>query len=308
MENLEFTVAVDLYVNETSRHAHLVLPPRYALERGHYDLLFHNFAVRNTAKWSEPVIAPAPGTLDDWDILVGLASRLLAARPLGGVPGRILQWMGRLGPDRLVDTLIRLGPHGDRFLPGGKGISLAALKRAPHGVDLGPLLPMARTRVRTRSGKVNLAPPALLADTARVETWMRERDTEGLVLIGRRHLRNNNSWMQNAPSLVKGPDRSMLLMNPADAQRLGLSSGAMVRVQSRVGAIEARLLLTEDVMPGVLSLPHGHGHGAAAATLRVAAAVPGANVNAITDDALLEPLTASAILSGVPVTVEALAG
>ncbi|MDI3285218.1 molybdopterin-dependent oxidoreductase [Polyangium sp. 15x6] len=306
--NLDFMVAVDIYLNETTRHAHLVLPPRYALERSHYDLLFHTLAVRNTAKWSAPVIEAPPDTKDDAEILVDLVGRILGKRltpsPLGAAAERMVALLNKLGADGLLDVLLRMGPYGDRFLPFGKGLNLEKLKKAEHGLDLGPLRPMFRERVRTKTGKVRLAPPEILADVPRLERFLDEVAAAGLVLIGRRHMRNNNSWMHNVPSLVKGPDRSMLLVHPTDAERLGLSSGARVRVRSRVGEVVVGMAVTEDVMPGVVSLPHGHGHAAAADTLRVAAGVPGANANAITDDLDVEPLTGTAILNGVPVTLE----
>jgi anaerobic selenocysteine-containing dehydrogenase len=158
--------------------------------------------------------------------------------------------------------------------------------------------------VRTKDGRVELAPPPLLADARRIGPWLAEVATDGLVLIGRRHLRTNNSWMHNAPSLVKGPDRATLLMHVSDAARLGLTDGAAVQVQSRVGRVTARLELTEDIRPGVVSLPHGYGHATAAGTMRVAGALAGPNVNALTDDALVEPLLGTSVLNGVPVTVE----
>jgi len=308
LEKLEFMVAVDIYLNETTRHAHIVLPPRYSLERTHYDLLFHVLAVRNTAKWSEPVIEPPPDTKDDAEILFELASRLLARR--AGVAGplvrRLASLLNDLGADGVVDLLLRAGPYGDKFLPSRGGMSLDKLRRAPHGVDLGPMVPMGARRIHTKSGKARLAPEKILADIPRLERFLEDAAGESLVLIGRRHVRNNNSWMQNAPSLVKGPDRSMLFMHPADAERLGIARGtSRVRVRSRVGEVVVSLSLTEDVMPGVVSLPHGYGHAVAAETMRVAASVPGENANAITDDRLLEPLTGTAILNGVPVTVEA---
>ncbi|MDI1431053.1 molybdopterin-dependent oxidoreductase [Polyangium sorediatum] len=309
LSNLDFMVAVDIYLNETTRHAHLILPPRYALERSHYDLLFHTLAVRNTAKWSAPVIEPPPDTKDDVEILVDLAASLLGKRlspsPLGAAAERLVGLLNKLGADGLLDVLLRTGPYGDRFLPSSKGLNLEKLKKAEHGIDLGPLRPMFRERVRTKTGKVRLAPPEILADVPRLERFLDEAVAAGLVLIGRRHMRNNNSWMHNVPSLVKGPDRSMLLVHPTDAARLGLTSGTRVRVRSRVGEVVVAMAVTEDVMPGVVSLPHGHGHAAAADTMRVAASVPGANANAITDDLHVEPLTGTAILNGVPVTVEA---
>lgn len=175
---------------------------------------------------------------------------------------------------------------------------------APHGLDLGPLVPSARSRVRTDDGRVDLAPAPLPEDVARLERWL-ESPAPELVLIGRRHLRSNNSWMHNCRSLIKGPDRSALIVHPDDARRRGLTSGQTVRVRSRVGAVEARVVIDASIMRGVVSLPHGYGHAAAADTMRVAGAVPGPNINAITDDHLLDLASGTAALNGVPVTIEA---
>ena len=298
---LDFMVSIDLYLNETTRRAHLVLPPRSALERGHYDLLFHALAVRNTAKWSKPSLPPAPDSREDGAILYELSLRLVAKRggPLAERAARLLLGAGAPSADRLIDLLLRAGPYP---------LTLAKLARAPHGVDLGPLVPMRRERVRTPSGRVALAPPALVADVDRVERWLEAARGGELLLIGRRHLRSNNSWMHNLRPLVKGPDRATLLMHPADAAARGLASGASVRVKSRAGEVTARLEVTADLMRGTVSLPHGFGHASAAATMRVAGAVPGPNANDVTDEQLLEPLTGTAILNGVGVSVEAAPG
>jgi anaerobic selenocysteine-containing dehydrogenase len=295
---LEFMVSIDLYLNETTRHAHLVLPPRSALERGHYDVLFHALAVRNTAKWSEPSLPPAPDSREDGEILYDLALRIAAKRggPLAERAARLLLAAGAPSPERLVDLLLRAGPYP---------LTLAKLKRAPHGVDLGPLIPMRRERVRTPSGRIALAPAPLLADVDRVDGWLKSAQGGELLLIGRRHVRSNNSWMHNLRPLVKGPDRATLLMAPADAAARGLVGGARVRVKSRAGEVVARLEVTPDVMRGTVSLPHGFGHAPAAATMRVAGEVDGPNANDVTDELLLEPLTGTAILNGVSVSVEA---
>jgi anaerobic selenocysteine-containing dehydrogenase len=306
---LDFMVSIDIYLNETTRHAHVVLPPRAALERAHYDLILHALAVRNTTKWSEPVMEPAPDTRDDWDILYELGLRL-AAKRRGPLAEKASSWVlgaGLLGSERILDTLLRLGPYGDRFLPWSDGLNLDKVRRAPHGIDLGPLVPMRAERVVTRSGKIELCPGELAADVDRVERWLAAPPSPGFSLIGRRHVRSNNSWMHNLRSLVKGPDRATLQMHPLDARREGLAGGAQVRVTGRGGAVNARLEVTDDVMPGVVSLPHGFGHADAAGTLRVAGAVPGPNANAVTDEHLLEPLTGTAVLNGVPVTVDAVA-
>lgn len=298
---LEFMVSLDHYVNETTRHAHLILPPRHALERGHYDVVFHALAVRNTVKWSEPVVAPSLDGREDWEILYELGMRLGGLRTgLGRPIDRAARWAWRAGwrltPERLLDLALRFGPY--------PGLSLKKLRTAPHGIDLGPLTPARKKRVRTPDGNVRLAPDVLLGDLPRLAKWVETR-AEGLVLIGRRHARTNNSWMHNCKSLVKGPDRATLMMHPSEAARLGLADGQKVRVTTRVGAIEARLACTDDIMPGVVSLPHGYGHASVAEHMRIAGATPGSNVNAVTDDLLLEPLTGTAVLGGVPVVVEA---
>jgi anaerobic selenocysteine-containing dehydrogenase len=297
LSKLDFMVSIDTYVNETTRHAHVVLPPRSPLERGHYDVVMHTLAVRNTAKWSPPSVPPEPDSRDDFTILWELALRITEAR--GGPLGAAARLARRVGPpndERLIDLLLRAGPY--------PGLDLAALRAAPHGIDLGPLVPMRKERVRTKTGLVALAPPALVADVPRVERWVEEARGSGLVLIGRRHLRSNNSWLHNLPKLVAGRDRATLLMSPGDAAARGLASGAMVRVRGRAGEVMAKLEITDAVMPGVVSLPHGFGHGEAAETMRVAGSVPGPNANQLTDELAVEPLTGTAILNGVPVEVE----
>jgi anaerobic selenocysteine-containing dehydrogenase len=269
--------------------------------------VFHALAVRNTVKWSEPTVPPAPDTRDDWDILYELSLRLAAKRrgPLAEKVGALALSMGRLGPERVIDTLLRLGPYGDRFLPGGDGLNLERVRRAPHGIDLGPMVPMGAERVVTRSGKVELCPGVLAADVDRVERWLAAAPAP-LSLIGRRHVRSNNSWMHNLRSLVKGPDRATLQMHPEDAAHAGIPAGSSVVVRSQAGEVSARLEITDEVRRGVVSLPHGFGHAEAGATLRVAGAVPGPNANVVTDPYHLDPITGTAVLNGVPVTVEGL--
>jgi anaerobic selenocysteine-containing dehydrogenase len=307
LARLEFMVSIDMYVNETTRHAHLILPPVPALQRSHYDLVFNLLAVRNVAKYSQPVLPRDPEGKEDWEILYELGMRLGGMR-LGGMrlggraldAGLRLAWRAgvRIAPDRVVDALLRLGPWQ---------LSLRKLRRAPHGVDLGPLRPCRAKRLATPGARVRLAPPALVADAARVDAWL-GRTADGLVLIGRRHLRSNNSWMHNVHALVKGPDRAALFVHPDDAAHLGVTAGDEVRVTSRVGSVTARAEVTDDVMPGVVSLPHGFGHQGMKPTLKVAGDVAGPNLNALTDDMLLDPPSGTAVLNGVPVTVEAQAG
>ncbi len=312
LAGLESYVAVDFYLNETTKHAHLILPPVHALERGHYDVVFNALAVHNVAKWSEPVVRPEAGALDDWDILYELGMRLGGMR--FGVPqfDRALRLAHKLrlkaSAELLLDLLLRFGPYGDKLNPLSGGLSLKKLKKAPHGIDLGPLRPSRDERVTHEGGLVDLAPAPLLQDAQRLDAWLAEK-APPLLLIGRRSLRTNNSWMHNCQSLVKGKDRATLLMNPADAARLGLATGKAVKITSRVGSVVAPLEVSDELRPGVVSLPHGYGHqelpreGPGAQL--IAQQTPGPNVNALTDDLLLEPVIGTAILCGVPVQVEA---
>jgi anaerobic selenocysteine-containing dehydrogenase len=207
----------------------------------------------------------------------------------------------RLTPDRVVDTLLRIGRYR---------LSLARVQQALHGIDLGPLQPQWKRKVRTASGRVELAPAALVDDLARVHDWLALSggDGQGLVLIGRRDLRSNNSWLHNVRSLVKGPDRTALYMSPVDADKRGLGDGETVRVTSTKGTVTARLSVSDVMMPGVVSLPHGWGHASAADSLRVAGPLGGPNLNTLTDEDVVDPLTGTAALNGVPVEVTAHSG
>lgn len=290
LEKLDFMVAVDFFINETSRHADYVLPPNHVFEAGNYDILLSRFTVRNVAKYSAPIVETKDDTRDDWSVLSDLALRVAA--PDWAPLRRTLHRWGKTVPERVVDLLLRTGRSK---------LTLDALRAEPNGVDLGPLVPR-RTRMPTPDGRIRLAPPVFVADVPRLERWVDER-RESLVLVGRRHLRSNNSWLHNARSLVKGPDRAQLMMHPEDAAELGLVDGAVVRVKSRVGELSAVLSVTSEMMRGVVSLPHGYGHAVVADTLRVAGKLEGPNVNAITDDLLVDPLIGNSILNGVPVQV-----
>ncbi len=305
LAGLDFMVSIDIYLNETTRHAHIVLPPRAPLERGHYDVLFHALAVRNTVKWSEPVLPPTPESRDEWAILYELAVKLVGLRggKFGDRASDLLLRFGPLGSEKVIDFLLRTGRYGDRFLPFHDGLNLAKVRAAPHGIDLGPLVPGARERVRTEGNKVDLAPAVFLADLPRVDAFLDRGPGAELSLIGRRHLRSNNSWMHNLPSLVKGPDRSTLLVHPSDAARLGVQRDSEVLVESPRGRVRVKVEPSDEMMPGVVSLPHGFGHQEAVETMRVAGALGGANMNLLMDEDRLEPLTGTAILSGVTVTV-----
>jgi anaerobic selenocysteine-containing dehydrogenase len=306
LARLDYMVSIDFYLNETTRHAHLILPPTSPLERDHYDLVFHALAVRNTAKYSPPLYEPGADARHDWQILLELARRLDARN------GR-LGWRKRLGyaalerlrPAGVVDLLLRFGPYGSRFNPFGRGLSLRRLREEPHGVDLGPLEPCLPARLYTKTRRIELAPQRLLADVARLERTLANGAANGLLLIGRRELRSNNSWMHNSERLVRGKEPCTLLMHPEDAAARGLAAGQRVRLSTRAGQVEAPLELSEAVMPGVVSLPHGWGHGRDGVRLRVASRRPGASLNDLTDEQGADVLCGTAVLNGVPVEVAA---
>jgi anaerobic selenocysteine-containing dehydrogenase len=304
LASLDFMVSVDFYVNETTRHAHLILPPPSPLEHDHYDVVFHLLAVRNTAKYSPGLFAPERGALQDWEIFNGLTARLARRRPLGWLRARGRALALRLAtPRRLLDLGLRTGPYGRRS---ARRLSLRALEAAPHGVDLGPLEPCLPARLFTTEKRIRLAPKELLADVERLRArWLGpvEAPNGGLRLVGRRQLRSNNSWMHNSLRLVKGPPRCTLLMHPEDAAARGLTHGDAVVVESRVGGISVPLEVSEEMMPGTVSIPHGWGHGRTGIQAAVASAHPGASVNDLTDEMAVDALTGGAAFSGVPVHV-----
>ncbi|MGH8457009.1 MAG: molybdopterin oxidoreductase family protein [Stenotrophobium sp.] len=292
---LDFMVSVDFYLNETTRHAHVILPPTCALEHDHYDLIFNVFAVRNTTRYNAPLFEKPEGTLHDWEIFSELGKRLSAK--LGVKPGPAPR------PDQIIDMSLQTGPYS-AAKKHPQALSLKKLKEHPHGIDLGPLQPSLPARLQTADKRIHCAPPELLGDLPRAERDLLVARSSELTLIGRRHLRSNNSWMHNSERLVKGKDRCLLLMHPQDASARGFKDGERVRVQSRVGAVEVQLHATEEMMPGVVSLPHGWGHARGGVALQVAAEHAGISINDLTDDHRLDVLSGNAALSGVTVSVE----
>jgi anaerobic selenocysteine-containing dehydrogenase len=323
LASLELYVALDVYVNETTRHADVILPAPSPLQRPHYDLAFYQLSVRNVANYSPPVIDPDPALPDEWETILRLAliaagqphddvsglDRLVASEVLrrASTDGRdvealLAQLEPRVGSERLLDAMLRTGPYGDGF-GAREGLTLAALEAAPHGVDLGPLAPRLPEALRTPSGTIELAPEPLVADVERLRTALERPRNGGLVLVGRRHLRSNNSWMHNVEMLVRGPERCTLHVHPDDAARLGLEDGAPARVSGRSGEVSLPVEVTDGVMRGVVSIPHGWGHDADGARLRVAAGHAGANANALGDDQLVDAVSGNAVLNGIPVEV-----
>ena len=330
LETLDFMVSVDIYLNETTRHADVILPGRSALEDGHWDVAFTQFSWRNHARYSAPVL-PAPASHPpEWQVLLRLAAiargdgaavdvgaldDAIAADEVRRVAGTdaaaaqaLLQAISRWkGPERLVDLALRTGPYA-----ASHGLTLAQVAEAEGGIDLGPLSPRLPELLRTPSGRLELAPPALLADLAGVAAEAPATAATGadgtLRLIGRRDVRSNNSWMHNLPTLAKGPQRCTLLVHPDDARRLGLRDGGRARL-SRLGReIVAPVQLSDALMPGVASLPHGWGHDLPGAHLGVAAERPGVNLNVLMDEGEWDPLSGNAVLSGVEVGVRAVDG
>jgi anaerobic selenocysteine-containing dehydrogenase len=328
LASLELMVSVDIYRNETSRHADVILPAPSALEKPHYDVALLQFAVRNVANWSEPVLPLPEGQPDEWEVLARLA---LIAQGLGDAAdpaivddlvigslvnsaiadehgplyGRdadeVLSALApRTGPARIIDFYVRSGPYGDHFGAHPSGLTLDSLIDAPHGVDLGPLQPRLPDGLRTPTGMIDIAPQPIVDDLPRMHAALGRSD-DGFLLIGRRDLRSNNSWMHNVEVLVKGKPRCVLHVHPDDASSMGLVDGGRAKVTSRVGTVVVPIEVTDGIRPGVVSLPHGWGHDLPGAELDVAARHAGVNSNLLTDDLAVDALSGTAVLNGIPV-------
>jgi anaerobic selenocysteine-containing dehydrogenase len=328
LDTLEFMVSVDIYVNETTRHADVILPVPDPLAKSHYDLALLQLGLRNVSNYSPPVFPLTDGELDEWEVLARLALVLqgmgadadpsvvddLAIRSLiehavadetSPVHGRdvddVLEELApRSGPERILDFMLRTGPYD---------LTLDDLIANPHGVDLGPLESRLPDVLRTPSGMIELAPEPIVADLARLEAALDERTANGdsgFVLVGRRDLRSNNSWMHNLTVLVKGKPRCTLHLHHDDAARLGLETGAVAEVRSRTGSISVPVEVTDAIMPGVVSIPHGWGHDVEGVQLSVAATTAaGVNSNLLADEERFDALSGNAVLNGIPVTITA---
>ena len=335
VETLEFMVSVDIYVNETTRHADVVLPAPEPLAKAHYDAALYQLAVRSVANWSAPVLELPEGQPHEWEVILRLAAiaagqgpdadieawdelviQTLIGREValpgspieGRDPAEIAAALGeRRGPERIIDFMVRVGPFGEGFGADPEGLTLERLEASPHGIDLGPMRPRIPDVLRTPSGRIELAPPEIAADVPRLRA---ELAGEGIgrngemVLIGRRQLRSNNSWMHNLPALVKGKDRCTVQVHPDDAERLGLADGGRARVSSASGELVAPVEITDEIMPGVVSIPHGWGHDAPGNRMAVAAAHAGVNSNLLAPVDVDVP-SGNAVLNGIPVEVAA---
>lgn len=333
-EELELMISVDLYLNETTRFADIILPVPSQVQRDHYDVLLLQFAIRNVANYSPAVLPLDDGQPDEWEILakLGLIAqgfgpevdpavaddgmlegmvRHAIGDPQSPIHGRsadeivsLLSRDGRRGPARLLDFMLQTGPYGAAFGARPGGASLDLLLEHPHGVDYGALESRLPGALRTESGLVELAPEPIMADIDRLRAALIAGPRSGLVLVGRRHLKTNNSWMHNISVLVKGKVRCTLQINPTDAEQLGLSNGMPARIASRVGEVVAPVEVTSDIRPGVVSLPHGWGHGEPGTRMRVASEKAGVNSNILADHLAMDPLSGTSVLNGIPVTVE----
>jgi anaerobic selenocysteine-containing dehydrogenase len=323
LAGLDFMVAIDFYVNESTRHAHIILPPSSSLEREHYDLAFNLLAVRNTAKFSPALFQPDAETRHDWEILLELQTRLKRNGAFGSLRGRVKRKVIKrfFGPERILDLGLRFGPYGARLNPFSRGLTLRKLKEAVHGIDLGPLSSCLPDRLRTADKRIELAPDVLVQDVERVKAklldWDRGRparqpslpgashDANGhLLLIGRRQLRSNNSWMHNSQRLLRGNPRCTILMHPTDAAERHLTPGEEISVRSRVGSVVVPLEISEEIMPGVVSIPHGWGHDRLGTQLGVAQQHAGESINDVTDNLAIDALCGTAAFNGTWVAVE----
>jgi len=334
LAGLDFMVSLDIYLNETTRHADVIFPGLSVLEEAHFDVAFPQLSYRNAARYSAPLVDPPADRPHEWQTLLRLAGIVMgqganadidalddfviAAQVQGAVADEysnvfdrdateLLESLRpRRGAARMVDLALRSGPHGDAFGAHPDGLSLAVLEANPHGVDLGALEPRLPEMLRTPSGKIELAPNMLVGDMERVRAALHaDHAGRDLRLIGRRHLRSNNSWMHNLPRLAGGRARCTLLIHPDDATSRGLHDGGMAVVRSRVGVVEACVEVSDEIMPGVVSLPHGWGHGREGTRLALAAREPGVNSNALSDEMEIDPLSGNGVLNGIPVEVVA---
>jgi anaerobic selenocysteine-containing dehydrogenase len=334
LADLEFMVSIDIYLNETTRHANVILPPPSALEKDHYDIGLYAYAVRNVANYSEPVLKKVSNTPDEWEILVKMGAILqglgtnvdpalmddqvinasvtsAVANSSSTISGRdadeilaMLNKDGRRGTARMLDFMLQTGPYGAAFGANPTGLSLDVLLANPHGVDLGALESRMPEGLRTPTGMIELSPPQLIADLVRLEASIALADDDQMLLVGRRELKSNNSWMHNINVLTKGSLSCTAQVHPDDAARLGLAEGAAVRITSRVGSVEAPVEITDSVRPGVVSLPHGWGHGVAGTKMDVAARKAGVNSNILTDESIIDPISGNAVLNAIPVTLQ----
>ena len=301
LESLDFMVCVDYYLNETTRHANIILPPVSPIERDHYDISFHNLAVHNTAKYSPAMFKTPKNARHDWQIYLELAKRLQPKLPF---MQKIIRGVTQLiGPNFLLNAMLKRGPY--------PGLTLGKLKKRPHGIDLGPLHARLPEALRHKDKKIHLNMDFYFADLPRLkqklDAILETTSDNDALLIGRRHVRSNNSWMHNSKRLVKGKSRCTLLIHPVHAKQLNIGEGQLVQVTSRVGQVVIAAEISEEIMPGVVSIPHGWGHNRKGTGQTIADANAGVSVNDLTDEHMIDALSGNAAVNGVPVTLTAVA-
>ena len=327
LPKLDAMIAVDLWLNETTRHADVILPGLSPLEQPYHDDLILQFAINSVANYSPPVFLPEdPQRPAEWEILIrltglctgtpaedvdvaaiddGFFDYMCFTQGLDGAQIRTHYDTG--GPERMLDLTLRTGPFGDRYGENPDGLTLAKLKESPNGINFGPMVPQVPQVLGTADGKIRLAPQYLLDDVPRLAARV-VRDPDELVLVSRRHLRSNNSWLHNVQALMKGKERCTMWVHRDDARRLGLSDGDVAAVRSAGGEIEVPVELTDAIKPGVVSMPHGWGHGKPGTRMSVANGSPGVNSNVLSPPDFLDEPSGNGALNGIPVTVRALAG
>jgi len=311
LPELEFIVSIDFYLNETTRHADIILPPTTALEHDNYEIAFHLLAIRNTAKYSPGLFRPETGAKHDWEILLELQTRLRSKGLPETIKAKAKKWFLRKigGPKGILAHGLRTGPYGTGYKPFGNGLNMRKLEEYPHGIDLGPLKSRLPNLLAHQPKRIQLAPEILVSDVPRIRKFLEDFNQQSvngfdLLLIGRRQLHSNNSWMHNTPRLMRGKDRCTLLIHPLDAADRNIVSGQSVRIRSRAGQVDVSASLSEEMMRGVVSLPHGWGHNLAGIRLSVAEQRPGVSANDLTDDKFVDPISGTAALNGVPVRIE----
>ena len=302
MEGLEFMISLDPYINETTRHADIILPPTSPLEHDHYDMAFHANAMRNTVRHSEAVFEKPQDSLHDWEIFTELGNRVATILGSDTAPS--------IPPDQIMDMGMQMGPYSESQGSEFK-LTMDVVRASPSGIDLGPLKPQLPQRLRTKGNIIDCATPEPIADLDRlrehfIDSSQSEEESRPLQLIGRRHVRDNNSWMHNHHRLVKGKNRCTLMMHPLDMEERNLADGGIVSVSSRVGTVSVPVQAAQTMMQGVVSLPHGYGHNRPGIQMKIAEQHAGVSCNDLTDELALDELSGNAAVNGVPVSVNAI--
>ncbi|PJZ36731.1 dehydrogenase [Leptospira levettii] len=305
LSQLDLMISFDFYLNETTKHAHYILPPTSTLEHDHYDLIFNVFAVRNTSRYNQPLFQPEEGMLHDWEIFSDLTKRIELVRSGKELPSELIRT--KLTPASIIDHALKSGPYGSKHNTEIQ-MSLELLKNSPHGIDLGPLKKSFPERLYTKDKKIQLFPTLLQNDIPRLKTKFNEHLNSGhsnfpYLLIGRRHLRNNNSWMHNLPKLMTGKPRCTMMVHPDDARLLGISNHEEVIVESKVGKLRIPVEITDELMKGVVSIPHGFGHNRSGTNQKVATQFSGVSINDLTDDQSIDEFSGNAAFSGIQVKI-----